>query len=272
MTDAGRPIDAGAREHYSDAAYYALAYRKRTEDVAFYERLVAELRPANVLECGAGNGRITLPLARAGVAVTALDASAAMLDDLRARVQREPKDVAAKVRTVHGDMRARRFRQKFALVMAPFNTVLHLYTRNDFEQFLACARANLAEGGALVFDYSLPRVADLALDPERWFRGPRFRHPTHGGMVGYAERFHYAPITQVLSTWMEFSPVDGSPAWQTRLTHRQYFPQEIMALLHYNGFVEQRWTADFADKPLSAQSDVAVVVCRRGSRRSDKSR
>jgi hypothetical protein len=48
------------------------------------------------------------------------------------------------------------------------------------------------------------------------------------------------------------------------LTHRQFFPQELEALLHYNGFTDLRWSADFSDAQLSSRSDVAVVDCRRG--------
>ena len=39
-----------------------------------------------ILELGAGSGRVTIPLARAGFDVVAVDASPAMLAKLRARV------------------------------------------------------------------------------------------------------------------------------------------------------------------------------------------
>ena len=261
MNGASAGIDPGAAEHYADPAYYSRAYRDRTFDVAYYQSLVADKPGLRVLEYGAGNGRITLGLARAGAQVTALDASAPMLADLTQQLTREPESVQSCVRAVLGDMRERRLRARFDLVIAPFNTLLHLYTRLDVERFLVKVRAHLEPHGQFVFDFSLPRVADLALDPNRWFRGPRFRHPRTGELVDYAERFHYAPISQILSTWMRFSPRNGAAPWETRLTHRQYFPQEIAALLHYNGFTEQAWSADFNGSELRSTSDSAVVVC-----------
>ena len=51
------------------------------------------------------------------------------------------------------------------------------------------------------------------------------------------EYFDYDPARQVLFVSMEFEPV-GKPGetWVTPLAHRQFFPQEWEALLHYNGF------------------------------------
>jgi len=53
---------------------------------------------ARVLELGVGTGRLALPLASAGLRVTGIDASAAMLDGLRA------KPGATDLRLVEGDM------------------------------------------------------------------------------------------------------------------------------------------------------------------------
>jgi hypothetical protein len=65
----------------------------------------------------------------------------------------------------------------------------------------------------------------------------------------------------VLSTWMRFSPKNGAAPWETRLSHRQYFPREMAALLHYNGFSEQVFRADFGLEALRSTSDTAVVEC-----------
>jgi len=46
------------------------------------------------------------------------------------------------------------------------------------------------------------------------------------------------------------------------LTHRQFFPREVEALLHYNGFSEIFFTADFTDQPADQWVDSMVVSCR----------
>src|SRR5918997_1041748 len=56
-------------------------------DVPFWRR-IAVASPGAVLELGWGTGRISLPLARAGVRLVGVDRSAAMLAHLRTRLAR----------------------------------------------------------------------------------------------------------------------------------------------------------------------------------------
>jgi len=62
--------------------------------------------------------------------------------------------------------------------------------------------------------------------------------------------------------WMEFEPEEGGKPWKVPLTHRQFFPREVEALLHYNGFSEIFFTADFTDQPADQWVDSMVVSCR----------
>ena len=254
-------LQRGASELYAHAAYYEQAYRRRQTDVRYYGEVLSQ-DPGQVLELGAGSGRITLPLARAGLSVTAVDSSPSMLGLLGERLEGEPAAVRRRVRPLLGDMRNLTLERRFRWVIAPFNTILHLYTQRDVSAFLAVAGRHLMKRrGELVFDYSTPRVSDLSLDPERWFKGPRLRDPASGKMVRYAERFHYSPLRQVLSTWMRFEPSDGQPPWEILLTHRQFFPLEMEALLCCHGFDRHTISADFTPAPPTAQADILVVRC-----------
>jgi SAM-dependent methyltransferase len=258
-----RELEAGSRAHYDDPAYYTATYRRRMADVIYYVNLALE-SGGPVLEYGIGNGRIAMPLARAGLEVVGIDHSRPMLDDLRRRLKQEPPDVRRLLRLVRGDMRRVKLRRRFPLVICGFNTALHLYTRDDVERFFARVREHLTPGGVFVADLSTPPLADLERDPERGYHAPRFRHPTTGGMVKNTERFDYDPARQVLFVSMEFEPV-GRPdlGWMTPLCHRQFFPQEWEALLHYNGLEAIKVEGDFLGGPLDKQSDVMVWHARR---------
>jgi len=249
--------DAGARAHYDDPAYYDLAYRARKRDVAFYVE-VATRTGGPVLEYGVGSGRVALALARAGIDVVGVDLSEGMLASLREKL-RGP--LAERVRVVHGDMRSVRLRRRFPLVIAPFNTVLHLYERPDVEAFFARVRGHLAPGGRFVFDFSLPSPADLALDPNRSFAAPSFRHPSTGKVTRYRERFEYHPLRQLLVIWMDMTPAGAGEGASVPLSHRQFFPREMEALLHYNGFADIRFTADFSGRDPDPETDSLVVSC-----------
>ena len=251
-------LDAGRREHFADAGYYAHAYRTRTEDVAYYEGLVAELQ-GPVLEYGVGDGRIALPLAKAGHKVTGIDLSAPMLDAFRNRLASEPKDVQKRVTLVEGDMTQVALKKRFPLIICPFNAFLHLYDRAEVEAFLSRVREHLAPGGRFVFDVSVPVPEDLARDPGRAYRVPPFRHPTAGCVVKYEEYFAYDHVTQVLHVDLVFTKRDDeAQRWTTHLAQRMYFPQELAALLHYNGFQVLALEGDFAGGPLTGASDMMI--------------
>jgi SAM-dependent methyltransferase len=200
-------------------------------------------------------------MARAGAEVVGIDLSRPMLRDLEARLEREPREVRERVSWVHGDMRSVRLSRRFALVVAPFNTVLHLYQRHEIEAFLGRVREHLAPDGRWLFDFSVPQSGDLGRDPTRAYRVPRFRHPTSGQLTRYAERFEYDPVRQLLLVRMEFAPEHGAPS-TVPLTHRQFFPQEMEALLYYNGFREITFFGDFTASEPGPGVDSLVVSCR----------
>jgi SAM-dependent methyltransferase len=261
-----RELEAGTSAHYEDPAYYTQAYRRRVDDVRYYVALAE--RSGSVLEYGCGNGRITLPIARAGVEIHGIDRSAPMLADLRVRLRSEPGEVRDRVTLRRGDMRAVRLARRFPLVVCPFNALLHLYERRDVERFLARARAHLAPRGELVLDVSMPDPAELARDPARAYPTPRFRYPApERPVVRYTERFDYDRLRQILFVAMEFAPVDGAPAWMTPLAHRQFYPRELEALLHYNGFAITEQYGDFSRAPLASASGTMVLHCRARPRR-----
>lgn len=257
-----RELEAGARAHFEDPAYYTSTYREQVEDVAFYARVAKDV--PSVLEYGIGNGRIALPIARAGTRVTGVDHSAPMLADLRRLARAERLPIKAK----RGDMRRVKLGERFPLVLCPFNTMLHLYGRADVEAWLARVKEHLLPGGELVFDVAMPMVEDLARDPGQSFKTPPFRHPTLG-RVTYQEHFDYDRARQILFVSMSFGTADSGEV-MTPLAHRQFFPQELEALLHYNGFAIHALMGDFEGNPLVSTSEVIVVRAKQRARRTTR--
>ena len=259
-------LEAGARAHFEDPVYYSDTYDWRDEDVVYYRDVA--LKRGRVLEHGIGNGRVALPMARAGVHVTGLDHTPAMLDHLRELLKQEPPAVRRRIELHQGDVRTTRLGKRFPLVICPFNAALHLYTRVDVEQWLARVREHLEPGGELVFDISMPVPGDLPRDPNVPYRIPPFEHPT-AGRVSYREHFDYDRVRQVLFVSMYFEPAPRktktkaktkqiTETFMTPLAQRQFYPQEMEALLHYNGFDVKELYGDFERGPLVQTSDVMV--------------
>lgn len=117
-----------------------------------------------ILEMAVGTGRLAVPLAADGHAVTGVDTDAAMLARARAAADAAGTDVARNVRLVQADARTVRLPEAgtFRLAFIPLNSIFLMGTRADQAAAVATLAAHLAPGGLAVFDAWLPDVEDLA--------------------------------------------------------------------------------------------------------------
>ncbi len=257
----------GASDHYDDAGYYDFTYRGRTEDIAFYRR-IARLHGGPVLELGGGSGRISLALAKDGYDVDVLDTSRPMLARGEARALAELRAADGHGRAVfrREDMRAFALDRKYPLILAPFNTLLHLYEPDDFAACFKRVASHLAPEGAFVFDVRMPDLRELCRDPGHVYRSRGFRHPTLGYRVEYTERFDYDPIKQVQHVTIRFEPGADAPRRtkpvETLLSQRQIFPNELRGLLALGGLRLVARHGDFDGRPLAPGDAVQIVTAR----------
>ncbi len=259
-------LAAGSSEHYEDAALYDHEYKRRRDDVRWYRALARkELgKPgtrATILELGCGTGRTLVPLARDGWRLVGVDLSADMLARCQAQLGRVA-GAAARVELVRGDFRALRLGRRFPLVICPFNAFMHLYTRQDVERFLAVVRAHLAPGGLFAFDVLNPDLAWLSRDPTRRWARTRFRHPRTGKITYYSTSLTYDAALEIAFMRIYYEPARGGRERMVRLTHRQFFPLELEALLHYNGFTVEAHEGGFDGGALVPESEEQVLRCR----------
>ncbi|MGE0549506.1 MAG: class I SAM-dependent methyltransferase [Kofleriaceae bacterium] len=256
--------DAGSREHYADAALYDYEYRRRRADVTFYRELAKRRlgKQGRILELGAGSGRVSIPLARDGHSVVALDQATAMLSRLEAKRARLPTAVRDRITPAQGELCTFTLRDKFPLIIAPFNVVEHLYTRGEVDACLRRAAAHLAPGGAFVFDVQLPDLAWLIRDPRKRWAKTRFTDPSTGRAMFYSTNHDYDPISQIVLIRLYYEPVDGTaPARIVKLSQRKFFAQELEALVAHAGFRVTARYGDFSWGPLVETSESQVLVC-----------
>jgi SAM-dependent methyltransferase len=111
------------------------------------------------LDLGAGFGMHAIPLARAGCAVTAIDDSCILLDELRARSAGLP------IRVIEGDLLSVADYVSTApdIVLCMGDTLTHIQTKEQIEGLFSDVSRVLAPGGlfAMTFrDYTAPASAD----------------------------------------------------------------------------------------------------------------
>jgi SAM-dependent methyltransferase len=259
-------VDAGSREHYADASLYDYEYRRRRADVVFYRELARKRlgEGGRILELGAGSGRVTIALARAGFEVVAVDQSPAMLAKLRARVKALPNAVAKRITVVQGDLRDFDVKKQFPLVIAVFNVLEHLYTRVEVDACLRRVVAHLTPDGAFAFDVQMPDLAWLIRDPSKRWAKTRFTDPTTGRAMFYSTNHDYDPVGQIALIRLYYEPVDGKgPTKIVKLSQRKIFPAELEALVAHAGLRMVERYGDFGWRALDGSAESQVLVCQR---------
>ncbi len=256
-------LEAGSEGHYVDGAHYDHVYRTRRADQRFYVGLARERNARSVLELGVGTGRVAIALAKDGSEVVGVDRMPPMLERLEARLGRESRAVRERITLRLGDMRSVRLKRRFPLIVAPFNVFMHLYDRRDVERALATCRMHLAPGGRLAFDVLLPDMRALIRDPDRFYKSRPVRDAATGVRRAYSEAFEYDAIAQTQMITSAFRDLeDPRDVYVCPLAHRQFFPAELEALLHYNGFAIEARYGDFDRAPLDAWAESQVIVAR----------
>ena len=255
-------LPEGSRSHYLDPAAYEHLYRRRREDVRYYVELARRVG-GPVLELACGSGRVSLPIAKAHIDLVGLDVSPEMLAYARERAAMLPERFGKRLRFVEGDVRTFRLRRRFPLVVCAFNSIQHLYGRVDMERFLERVRAHLAPGGLFAFDVLMPEPEFQVMKPgRRWARSP-FTHPVTKIRYEYTEAYAHDPIAQVLHIDIRLAhPTDPDEDVEMLVSHRQFYPQELEALLHWGGFAIVEQYGDFDRSPLGSESPSQVIVCR----------
>lgn len=234
-------------------------------DVAWYKEVAARVG-GPILEIGAGTGRLTIPLARMGLEVWAVDVSAGMLARLRAKLAREDAAVRARVHVVHADAAALDLPVRdFPLALLPFNTLMLIPDPEDERATLAALAAHTAPGAVLALDVMNPRT--LPQEPERAPAPsePRTAPDTGNRYVRMAMNTGVdAQRRQRVCGWYDELLPDGTVqstdfAFRWRMIGRE----ELAAMLAEAGFAPETLVGDFEDAPWTPESRRMIVTARK---------
>ena len=225
-------------------------------DLAFW------LRQANryggpILELGCGTGRLAIPLAREGFAVTGIDRSEAMLDQARTKSAQDGVSVA----WVNADMRDFDLGQPFTLVIIPNNTLCHILHLDDFEAFLSCVGRHLAPDGRFIIDVFVPKMELCINQPGKRLPFAEYDDPYGRGRVVVQESYVYESDTQIKRITTHYRIPGEDAEIEASLVLRMYFPQELDALLRYNGFVLDAKYGTYEQEAFSSESEKQLIIC-----------
>jgi hypothetical protein len=165
------------------------------------------------------------------------------------------------VRLLAGDVRTLDLGERFALVLAPFNTLMHLERLDDQDAALERVAAHLAPGGAFACDVFAPRFAAGAVvrSEALWsgLAGP-------GGDLFVWQ--HHDPVAQLVISHHRLDQAGDDGVLRRRsatLRQRYYQRFELERALRHAGFDDVRCYGDFDRGPVREGADVWAFVARR---------
>ena len=238
-------------------------------DVDFY--VTESLKSGSpVLELGCGTGRITFPVAEAGVKIAGLDQSTSMLEVAREKLNSLAPEVQSRVTLVEGDMKNFSFDRQFHLVMIPYRAFLHLMTVEDQKNALACIHDHLLEDGRLIFNIFDPRMDIIAehLSPlgSAMKKGSELTHPDTGRRVVVWDTRQFDPENQTFEWYIVFEELDADGMVVSKhynpLKIRYSYRYEVQHLLELCCYEVVALFGDFNYHPFSYGGEQIWVACK----------
>lgn len=245
------------KELFGDGHHYDAQNQDWVADISFFRN---QLQPSHdpILEMACGTGRVTIPLAQDGFTMVGLDSSPAMLE--RGRMKAVEKDVD--ITWILGDCRDFQLSRRFQTILFPFNSIALLLTRRHLEDCLDRVYHHLSSNGRFILCLFNPSLAILSRDPTIFYPLPSYWDPAGGGRVMVKERNFYDRSTQINHITRFFQR--GDEEWEEELQMRIYYPEEMEALLFYNGFTVLERFGDYDASSFTSSSPQQLWVCTPG--------
>lgn len=245
-------------EEFTDPANYDIEEGERSASRSAFYCALAKTIGGPVLELACGSGLVTIPIATLGLEATGVDLSRPMLEHARKKAEAQHLNI----RWVEADARFLKLEAQFNFILLTGNAFQAFLQREDQEALLASVRRHLAPNGIFAFETRNPSGHDLTNQPEEEF--DQSYTSVDGHLVSVSFTQTYDPIKQIMY-WTSFRRWnDGTRAHkkETHIACRFTHPQELNALLHYNGFGVLQQYGNLNKEPLSASSPSIFSICK----------
>ncbi len=202
---------------------------------------------------------MALRMAAQGYQVTGVDITPEMIEWACQKAAKQ----AVSVEWVVADARTFKLQKQFPFIYMLENVFQFFLTREDQEAMLARVREHLLPEGCFLFETRNPTPRNL-LEGRRP-EPQKFTLPDGGHLV-VTEQHYYDPMTQIqhYTYHHTFLQPERKPREKTVRTALRYvFPQEMEALLYYNGLQVCACYGSWQQEQLTATSPSMIYVCQR---------
>ena len=227
-------------------------------DVAFWRRVAAKAN-GPVLELGCGTGRVSAPLARAGVNLVGIDRSEPMLARARKQILRSSNpQVRKSLRLIRGDIRFLPFEgAAFPMVLAPYGILQSLIRPKDLTATLTSVARVLETGGTFGID--------LVPDVPKWREYEnrvQLRGKVRGAKLTLIESVRQDPTRHLTTFEQTYIERRGRHTREHRfdLTFRTLTVRQMTGQLERAGFRVNAVLGDYRGRPWDDRADVWIMM------------
>ena len=254
---------------YADfSRFYDIYVGGWLEDLSFYLDYARGLGMP-LLEVGAGSGRLTIPLARAGYSVVAMDNSGAMLAILKSRLVQEAEEVRKRVEIIEADAKTLKLDNKYDLIIVPFFTFNYFLTSQAQKTVLERLVHHLTGNGTIIIDIFIPYSRIKECPPEPVLRVDTIEANTGNKIRGWnVYSMDLKEQIECRRHIFEVTKPDSTVSKREFVTKRRYsFRPELEQLFSNNGlFVESVFTG-YDKKEAQPDSERLQYVLRKSDSR-----
>ncbi|MCD6181609.1 MAG: class I SAM-dependent methyltransferase [Candidatus Cloacimonetes bacterium] len=243
------------------ARYYDWEFEKictrQAEDIGFWLDAAARFG-SPILELCCGSGRITIPLAKAGFPVTAVDYSSALLDALQAKAGQLP------ISTLQADMRSFSLDATFPFAFISYSSFQQLLTQDDQIRCLSSVHDHLQPDGILGIDLTPclcegPDTFPLTLQYRSYFSPAK---STLAMFTSYdIDRLNL--IKHWHDRYEELLPDGSKRTFEHNISLRECSLDYMKLLLDACGFSPEEVYGDFQKGPVVPESHNLILIAQK---------
>lgn len=247
------------------ARYYDAENQTFVDDLSLYEEL-ADQFGGPILDVGCGTGRVNFHLAQAGYPTVGVDYSAEMLAiahrklDTMSHLKDDAKLVEADILTWEAT-------QQFALILLPYNALMHFTELEAQIALLGRLKDMLTPNGALAIDLPNAGEAYAVEDEVGMVLERTFVEPQSGNLVMQQSVSSINRAQQKLYVQWIYDEMDGEGIVRRTLAPlvlRYVFPTEMQLLLRQCGLNMRDQFGDYDFNDFEDGSPRMITVAVRG--------
>lgn len=236
-------------KEYFEAFDYIYSEKRGIKETEFVIKKSGIKKDSKVLDLACGQGRHSIPLAKRGIKVTAIDFSNFLINKAKESAIKSK----ASITFLKKDIRAYSKKNYFDLVILLGNSFGY-FSDKDNERVIVNVNSSLKKGGKFILDLS--------------------NTPSLIKNIGEETNVQSTPYGKIISKTLSFNPETFHAKTQWQIIHnkkktkfigtlRFYTPPEINSLLKKHNFIIKKTYGSFNGEPYSPKTKRYIVIAKK---------